>query len=295
MMNMLLRPIYTSLLLASSFLACADLKSALPADMRPSESELVEAFRQAHDRRDMDAMLRLFCWDGVSQETRQITLDFLKQGFDEKIVSLKVTTERPKEALDTFVKGGVTYRYNLPVIAWLVEENPPLTRGSFSGNYYPIGVQGGRYLIAQMSPGGTAGPQKQPTSVAAPAQKRPAGRAVKAGETPQSLVVPAKTILVVRLGEDVGLQTIQTGGTFTATLAEPVTVNGTDVIPEGAAAQGTVSKADGYSPQMTLVSVTLGGTPRKIHAGSTAFNERIVFPAGSEHSFVLLFPLVIKR
>jgi hypothetical protein len=57
------------------------------------------------------------------------------------------------------------------------------------------------------------------------------------------LVVPIGTVLTVRLGEAVGSKISQPGQSFSATLAEPVTVGGETVIAKGATASGTVVDA----------------------------------------------------
>ncbi len=55
--------------------------------------------------------------------------------------------------------------------------------------------------------------------------------------------IPAGTRLRVRLDQDLGSKINQPGDSFTATLADPVVVNGITVIPRGARAEGTVIDA----------------------------------------------------
>jgi hypothetical protein len=57
------------------------------------------------------------------------------------------------------------------------------------------------------------------------------------------VVVPVGTVLTVNLGEAVGSKISQPGQSFTATLAQPVTVGGETVIAKGATASGTVVDA----------------------------------------------------
>ena len=57
------------------------------------------------------------------------------------------------------------------------------------------------------------------------------------------IVVPVGTVLTVNLGEAVGSKISQPGQTFSATLAQPVTVGGETVLPKGATASGTVVDA----------------------------------------------------
>lgn len=57
------------------------------------------------------------------------------------------------------------------------------------------------------------------------------------------IVVPVGTVLTVNLGEAVGSKISQPGQTFSATLAQPVTVGGETVLAKGATASGTVVDA----------------------------------------------------
>jgi hypothetical protein len=63
-----------------------------------------------------------------------------------------------------------------------------------------------------------------------------------AGEA-KPVVVPVGTVLTVNLGEAVGSKISQPGQTFSATLAQPVTVGGETVLAKGATASGTVVDA----------------------------------------------------
>jgi hypothetical protein len=91
------------------------------------------------------------------------------------------------------------------------------------------------------------------------------------------LVVPAGTVLTVRLGQSVGSKISSPGQTFTATLASAVTVDGRTAIPAGAAASGTVVDAKplgrfkgGASLQLRLTSITIGGSDQSISTSSVA-------------------------
>jgi BON domain len=82
--------------------------------------------------------------------------------------------------------------------------------------------------------------QAQPTPnvvpVSAPAKRLPP-------PPPKPVVVPAGTVLTVRLGQTVGSKTSQTGTVFTATMGNPVTIDGKMVIPDGSEAVGVVKQA----------------------------------------------------
>ncbi len=96
-------------------------------------------------------------------------------------------------------------------------------------------------------------------------------------EPPKPLVVPAGTVLTVRLGQAVGSKISSPGQTFTATLASAVSVDGKTAIPAGAAASGTVVDAKplgrfkgGASLQLRLTSISVGGSDQSISTSSVA-------------------------
>jgi hypothetical protein len=99
-------------------------------------------------------------------------------------------------------------------------------------------------------------------------------------EPPKRLVVPAGTVLTVRLGQSVGSKISSPGQTFTATLASAVSVDGKTAIPAGAAASGTVVDAKplgrfkgGASLQLRLTSITIDSSEQSISTSSVVRAE----------------------
>ena len=99
-------------------------------------------------------------------------------------------------------------------------------------------------------------------------------------EAPRPLVVPAGTVLTVRLGQSVGSKISSSGQTFTATLASAVLVDGRTAIPAGAAASGTVVDAKplgrfkgGASLQLRLTSIAVGCSDQAISTSSVVRTE----------------------
>jgi hypothetical protein len=99
-------------------------------------------------------------------------------------------------------------------------------------------------------------------------------------ETPKPLVVPAGTVMTVRLGQSVGSKISSSGQTFTATLVSAVLVDGRTAIPAGAAASGTVVDAKplgrfkgGASLQLRLTSIAVGGSDQAISTSSVVRTE----------------------
>ncbi len=100
-------------------------------------------------------------------------------------------------------------------------------------------------------------------------------------EAPKALVVPAGTMLTVRLGQAVGSKISSSGETFTATVASPVAVDGRTAIPAGASATGNVVDAKplgrfkgGASLQLRLTSITVNGADQAISTSSVVRTEK---------------------
>ena len=100
-------------------------------------------------------------------------------------------------------------------------------------------------------------------------------------EPERPVVVPAGTVLTVRLGQTVGSKISSPGQTFTATLASPVVIDGKTAIPSGAAASGTVVDAKplgrfkgGASLQLRLTSIAIGGAEQSISTSSVVRVEK---------------------
>jgi len=103
----------------------------------------------------------------------------------------------------------------------------------------------------------------------------PAAAAAPATPPPQPIVVPAGTGLVVTVDQALSSKTSQTGQTFLATLAQPVTVAGATAIPKGSSVTGTVItakekgkiKGEGQL-SLALTSITVRGKNYSIETGT---------------------------
>lgn len=92
---------------------------------------------------------------------------------------------------------------------------------------------------------------------------------------PPPIVVPAGTDLVISLGQSLGSKTSQSGQSFLATVAQPVTVGGLLAIPKGSSVTGTVLiakekgkiKGEGQL-SLTLRSITINGQSYQIQTGA---------------------------
>jgi hypothetical protein len=134
----------------------------------------------------------------------------------------------------------------------------------------------------------SANSANSPNSATAPASQAPASPAPatdsamqRQAEAPRPIILPAGTVLTVRLGEAVGSKMSQPGQAFSATLAEPVQVDGREVIRAGAAASGVVVDAaplgrfkGGARLQLKLTSINVKGTDKGIQTSSIERTEK---------------------
>ena len=117
----------------------------------------------------------------------------------------------------------------------------------------------------------------QPDSVqpgAAPADAAPAA--------PQPVIVAAGTKLTIKLGDDLGSKTSQTGQSFSATLDKDVVVDGQTEIPAGANVSGTVVIARPFGKYageanltLKLTSVNINNSDQKIVTVPRSFGKPI--------------------
>jgi len=103
----------------------------------------------------------------------------------------------------------------------------------------------------------------------------------RTSEAAPRLVVPAGTVLTVRLGETLSSKESQPGQSFSASLANPVELEGRTVIPSGATATGTVVAAHAAGKfkgasllQIKLDSITVGGRQHSIVTSSVQRSEK---------------------
>ena len=89
---------------------------------------------------------------------------------------------------------------------------------------------------------------------------------------PRPIVVPAETVISVVLDEPVGSKISTPGQNFSATVREPVEVDGRLAIPKGARASGIVKDAKpagrfkgGAVLELTLASIEVNGTNHDVH------------------------------
>ena len=129
------------------------------------------------------------------------------------------------------------------------------------------------FLLASLAGCGKA-PSNEPANPSASEPNKTPSVVERLSAKP--ITVPAGTTIVVRLGETLGTKTSHAGDTFHATVAQPVTINGKVVIPQGAEATGKVVQAvpkgrfkGAAKLQIALSSININGTDYPLSATAT--------------------------
>jgi hypothetical protein len=129
---------------------------------------------------------------------------------------------------------------------------------------------------AANSPSPSGAMSNNSNSAANPSSSSTANSMANQAPAPKpATVIPAGTVITVRIGEAIGSKISEAGQTFTATVANPIEVDGVAVIPTGAPASGVVVDAKSLgrfkgaaSLQVKLTSITVNGADRPIDTSS---------------------------
>lgn len=96
-----------------------------------------------------------------------------------------------------------------------------------------------------------------------------------------ALVIPAGTAITVRTQTALSSGKSQSGDSFSATLADPISVEGREVVPAGAEARGTVAEATAKgkikgaaSLRLELTSITVKGNSYPIQTSMAGFASK---------------------
>lgn len=136
-------------------------------------------------------------------------------------------------------------------------------------------------LACSKAPSDNAASPAADNSAAAQDPADNAAPSPKAKAEPKPVVVPAGTVVTVRLGNAVGSKISAPGQSFSATLAKPITVQGKQVVPAGASAAGTVVDAKplgrfkgGALLKIKLTSINIHGMDQQVETSSLTRTEK---------------------
>jgi hypothetical protein len=110
-----------------------------------------------------------------------------------------------------------------------------------------------------------------------------------------NVTVPVMTALTVKLDEAVNAKTAANGSGFTATIKDPVQVNGVTVIPVNSSAGGLLNKASAGGGELVLNSVFVNGRMYRITTLPVSCSQKMALRAGSVVTFNLVLSLNIAR
>jgi hypothetical protein len=119
------------------------------------------------------------------------------------------------------------------------------------------------------------GNKPAPAAVEATTGAAATGKKAPAAEAAEAVVIPTGHHIVVRLNQAVGSKISTSGQAFSATVAQPVEVNGRVVIPSGAEASGTIAEAvplgrfkGGARLRLALDSIRVGGNSYRVETAA---------------------------
>jgi hypothetical protein len=148
----------------------------------------------------------------------------------------------------------------------------------------PAAVPAGAPAAPSGTPAAPAGAPAAPgadNSAAQPAAPTQPG-AAPADAAPQPVIVAAGMKLTVKLGDDLGSKTSQTGQSFSATLDRDVIVDGQTAIPAGANVSGTIVSARPFGKYageanltLKLTSVNINNIDQNIATAPRSFGKPI--------------------
>lgn len=107
--------------------------------------------------------------------------------------------------------------------------------------------------------------------------------------------VPVMTAFTVKLDQAVSAKTVANGTPFTATLKQPVEVDGETIIPAGASAGGLMSKESANSTELELNSIFVNGRSYRITTEPVAISQKTTLAAGSTLTFHLMLSFRLAR
>jgi hypothetical protein len=142
------------------FPACLVLSGCLPSTVGPGgataggssdpAADLIAAYRQAHDSRDVDAILALYCFDGADAEMRETVRGNVSDELLAPIKSIRIDPADP-QAHGPRTEGGIRWRPSLEVIALMTVEydTSSVPPGSFvfTEAQHTVGKKRGRYQL----------------------------------------------------------------------------------------------------------------------------------------------------
>lgn len=115
-----------------------------------SIDELITAYKEAHKKKDLTAVLGLYYWEGVDERIKTSVVKNHNRYLDYKIINIKVANAPIKE-YKPFVLNGIKYKTNLEVtkvLKVLFETTNTFTKEVT----IPIGTKDSKYYFVTARP-----------------------------------------------------------------------------------------------------------------------------------------------
>jgi hypothetical protein len=112
-----------------------------------AEARFIAAFRAAADKKDLEAMLRLYCWDGISAEWREVVAGNVRDELLQEVDTVQIV--HAGDLRDSSVEGGVHWKANLKPVARLHVTYKPGLQGrmNLTQKDDSLGMKNGSYMI----------------------------------------------------------------------------------------------------------------------------------------------------
>ncbi len=124
------------------------------------ETEFTNSYKDAHASRDISGLRKLSCLDRIAADDQTIS-DPRSYNFDEPIKAIRIVSTAvwplPSSHCDPsvfFVRDGLRYEFNLPVVASLHIDYVSGKKSVGSSSDMPLGFKDGKYWIASLVPAG---------------------------------------------------------------------------------------------------------------------------------------------
>ena len=131
---------------ASSAQASSPSSASAAADPRTA---FQVAYREASEHKDVQQMLKLYCWDGVDQEMRKTVQENIQDELSQPIADMEFVSVEPGK-YGPRDEGGIRWKPNLnvDVVLKVRYTKPPSGTGlSLSEAKHTLGLQNGQYRI----------------------------------------------------------------------------------------------------------------------------------------------------
>jgi hypothetical protein len=152
------------ILLAAVFAGCAPPSAASKATPSPQtgssasaavspegdpQAVFLAAFREASERKNLEQMLKLYCWNGVDAQMRETVRENVQDELRQPIAGIEFVAVDPGK-YGPRDEGGIRWKPNLNVVSVVKVRYTPPPPGSglsVSEAKHTVGLQGGQYKI----------------------------------------------------------------------------------------------------------------------------------------------------